>query len=79
MTNSLVSSAKAAFRQNGNKTPNVEASKTSTADSSSTPGSKTPVIIQSILNGRIVAEETIDDINLLMGNRTNLDFAMKGV
>jgi len=38
-----------------------------------------PIIIQSILNGRVIAEETFSDIGQLMGGRTNLNYSMKGV
>ena len=37
-----------------------------------------PIIIQSILNGRVIAEETFSDIGQLMGGRTNLNYSMKG-
>lgn len=41
--------------------------------------SKQPIILQTILNGRVIAEEIHSDIGQLMGGRTNLNYAMKGV
>jgi len=38
-----------------------------------------PIILQTILNGRVIAEEIHNDIGQLMGGRTNLNYAMKGV
>jgi len=40
---------------------------------------KQPIILQTILNGRVIAEEIHNDIGQLMGGRTNLNYAMKGV
>jgi len=40
---------------------------------------KQPIILQTILNGRVIAEEIHSDIGQLMGGRTNLNYAMKGV
>jgi len=40
---------------------------------------KQPIILQTILNGRVIAEEIHADIGQLMGGRTNLNYAMKGV
>jgi len=40
---------------------------------------KQPIILQTILNGRVIAEEIHSDISSLMGGRTNLNYAMKGV
>jgi hypothetical protein len=77
-TNGLVSSAKAGFRQNGNNADKTDPPKISTSDGTKEDSNR-PVIIQSILNGRIVAEETFDDVSQLMSGRTNLDYAMRGV
>ena len=41
--------------------------------------SKQPIILQTILNGRVIAEEIHGDVGELMGGRTNLNYAMKGV
>lgn len=78
-TNALVSSAKSSFRQNGDKTTSSDRSKSQSSANSSNSDSNRPIIIQSVLNGRIIAEETVDDISQLMGNRTNLGYAMRGV
>jgi len=40
---------------------------------------KQPIILQTILNGRVIAEEIHGDVGELMGGRTNLNYAMKGV
>jgi hypothetical protein len=78
-TNALVDSAKVGIRQNGSKTSSSDNSKSSANNPSSNGDSKTPLIIQSVLNGRVIAEETVDDISQLMSYRTNLDYVMKGV
>ena len=52
----------------------------STMDQKNTSGYSTqPIILQTILNGRVIAEEIHSDIGQLMGGRTNLNYAMKGV
>jgi len=52
----------------------------STMDQKNTSGYNTqPIILQTILNGRVIAEEIHSDIGQLMGGRTNLNYAMKGV
>jgi len=38
-----------------------------------------PIILQTFLDRRMIAEVIHDDMSQLMGNRNNLDFAMKGV
>ncbi|MCM3665507.1 tape measure protein [Mesobacillus subterraneus] len=38
-----------------------------------------PIIIQSILNGRVIAEETIDDISILLGAKTKMQARKGGV
>jgi DNA-binding HxlR family transcriptional regulator len=38
-----------------------------------------PIIIQSILNGRVIAEETIDDISILLGAKTKMEARKGGV
>lgn len=78
-TNGLASSVKASFGQNGNKTSSASTSQAESVIGQSGPDSNRPIIIQSILNGRVIAEETFNDVNQLMGGRTNLAYVMKGV
>ncbi len=78
-TNGLISSARASFLQNGNKTPISDRAQSSSSDILTGQNLNRPIIIQSILNGRVIAEETFNDIDQLMSGRTNLDYAMKGV
>lgn len=72
-TKGMVAVTKSNLRQNDNKTS------TSTSDKTNVEGSKQPIIIQSVLNGRVIAEETFKDTSQLLNNQTNLDYSMKGV
>lgn len=77
-TNGLVSSAISSFRQNGSTSTKTD-NQSKTSDSASTTNLDRPIVFQSILNGRVIAEETVNDISELMGSQTNLNYVMRGV
>lgn len=79
LTNGLITAVKYSLHQNDDNMPRNNVDKISDNVKEVDNSSDRPIIIQSILNGRIIAEETFNDTNQLLNNRTNLDYSMKGV
>lgn len=78
LTNSLVSATRSSIRQNDSKPTTVTVEKSS-GNVQTEDNHKRPIIIQSLLNGRVIAEETFKDTDHLFNNRTNLEYSMRGV
>lgn len=38
-----------------------------------------PLVLQTVLNGRVLAEEIVDDVSQLLGGKANLEMLMKGM
>lgn len=76
-TNGLIAATKADLRQNESKTPRNN-SVTNNNEQTKSSNSNQPIVIQSVLNGRVIAEETFNDVNRLLASRTGLDYVMGG-
>lgn len=74
LTNGLAYATSVGIRQNGDKMSRTNPSTNGNEVVGST--IKQPIIIQSVLNGRIIAEETFGDTNQLLNSRANLDYIM---
>lgn len=78
--NGLITATKVNLGQNGSKTPATTVVEKSSSNGATVDNSpKQPIVIQSILNGRIIAEETFNDTNQLLYGQSNLDASMRGV
>lgn len=77
--NNIISATKASFRQNDNKNPGNASNSDDRKVENTDNKPKQPIILQIPLNGRIIAEETYEDVNDLLASRTGLDYAMNGV
>lgn len=79
-TNALVGMARAQTRQNGDINPTVSLNQSNNQtpkDQSNLP--KQPIVLQTLLNGRVLAEEIIEDISQLQNRRQQMVDRARGV
>lgn len=73
--NSMISASRAVQRQNGDNNP--KPTNVTTTNQPQDVMTKQPVIIQIPINGRVIAEETYEDVSELLSNQYNLNTAMR--
>lgn len=76
--NNMIAATKASFRQNDNNFPKDTSNNDSSNGQVKDNGHKQPIVIQIPLDGRVIAEQTYEDVSELMGSRSNLDYSMIG-
>lgn len=75
--NSIIAATKASFRQNDNNFPKDSSNNSKPNTETQDNQTKQPIVLQIPLNGRVIAEETYEDVSQLIGDRTNLNYAMR--
>lgn len=70
LTNGLITATKSEIRQNNYKPQTVKVSKP-TNDQPTDNVSKQPIIVQSVLNGRVLAEELVEDVTKIQNTKQN--------